>query len=451
MGRKRTGRYSGYIRPFSLIVDLIIINLMAFYFLPSSLNDLSYHLFIAGAWVIISLNVGFYEVYRYTKILEIYGKILQQYFLFLIVDFAYLGYFSESIDSVLLFKVVTGSLILVALAKLFIYYFLRRFRVVFGGNFRTVVIVGSGKSVEHLVKFFNENPDYGYKLIKVFEVGNDSRLVVDEACKYVLDNKIDEMYCSLEDLTTEDVNKFIDFTDNNLKILKFLPDNKEFFSRNLTYQYYGYIPILSLRNIPLDQTTNKVIKRTFDLIFSLIVIVAILSWLTPILAILIRMESKGPTFFKQKRNGLNYKEFYCYKFRSMRLNEISDLYQVSKNDPRITRIGRIIRKTSIDELPQFINVLMGDMSVVGPRPHMVSHTEMYARRIDKFMVRHFIKPGITGLAQTKGFRGEVETDKDIIYRVKYDIFYLENWSLLLDIKIVLYTIYNAIRGEAKAY
>jgi len=309
VGRKRTGRYSGYIRPFSLIVDLIIINLMAFYFLPSSLNDLSYHLFIAGAWVIISLNVGFYEVYRYTKILEIYGKILQQYFLFLIVDFAYLGYFSESIDSVLLFKVVTGSLILVALAKLFIYYFLRRFRVVFGGNFRTVVIVGSGKSVEHLVKFFNENPDYGYKLIKVFEVGNDSRLVVDEACKYVLDNKIDEMYCSLEDLTTEDVNKFIDFTDNNLKILKFLPDNKEFFSRNLTYQYYGYIPILSLRNIPLDQTTNKVIKRTFDLIFSLIVIVAILSWLTPILAILIRMELKGPTIIKHKRNGLNYKEF----------------------------------------------------------------------------------------------------------------------------------------------
>jgi putative colanic acid biosynthesis UDP-glucose lipid carrier transferase len=135
----------------------------------------------------------------------------------------------------------------------------------------------------------------------------------------------------------------------------------------------------------------------------------------------------------------------------MTLNDIADLYQVSKNDPRITKIGRFIRKTSIDELPQFFNVLLGDMSVVGPRPHMVSHTEMYAKRIDKFMVRHFIKPGITGLAQTKGFRGEVETDKDIIYRVKYDIFYLENWSLLLDIKIVFLTIYNAIKGEAKAY
>ena len=163
------------------------------------------------------------------------------------------------------------------------------------------------------------------------------------------------------------------------------------------------------------------IKRIFDIVFSLIIIVGILLWLTPVLYVFIKLES------------------------------IADWEQVSKNDPRITNVGKIIRKTSIDELPQFLNVLLGDMSVVGPRPHMVSHTEMYARRIDKFMVRHFIKPGITGLAQTKGVRGEVETDKDIIFRVKYDIFYLENWSLLLDIKIIYLTIYNAIKGEDKAY
>ena len=135
----------------------------------------------------------------------------------------------------------------------------------------------------------------------------------------------------------------------------------------------------------------------------------------------------------------------------MHLNPIADLEQVQKNDPRITKIGKFIRKTSIDELPQFFNVLLGDMSVVGPRPHMVSHTEMYAKSVDKFMVRHFIKPGITGLAQTNGFRGEVETEKDIINRVKYDIFYLENWSILLDIKIIFATVVNAIKGEKKAY
>jgi len=193
------------------------------------------------------------------------------------------------------------------------------------------------------------------------------------------------------------------------------------------------------------------VKRAFDILFSVGIIIGLLSWLTPLMAIFIKLESSGPVFFRQKRNGLNYKEFNCFKFRSMNLNEIADLEQVSKNDPRITTVGKFIRKTSIDELPQFFNVLLGDMSVVGPRPHMVSHTEMYARRIDKFMVRHFIKPGITGLAQTNGYRGEVENDKDIIYRVKYDIFYVENWSILLDIKIIFMTLYNAIKGEEKAY
>jgi putative colanic acid biosynthesis UDP-glucose lipid carrier transferase len=148
---------------------------------------------------------------------------------------------------------------------------------------------------------------------------------------------------------------------------------------------------------------------------------------------------------------LNNKVFDCYKFRSMKLNDEADLIQVSKNDARVTKIGRLLRKTSMDELPQFFNVLLGDMSVVGPRPHMVSHTNMYAERIDKFMMRHFVKPGITGLAQIKGFRGEVESDKDIINRVRYDIFYMENWSILLDIKIISSTVYYVLKGDKKAY
>jgi len=193
------------------------------------------------------------------------------------------------------------------------------------------------------------------------------------------------------------------------------------------------------------------LKRVFDIIFSSSVIIFILSWLTPLVAILIKLESKGPVFFKQARNGFNYKEFYCYKFRSMTPNSEANFYQATRGDQRITNIGKFIRKTSIDELPQFFNVLFGDMSVVGPRPHMVSHTDMYAKRIDKFMVRHFVKPGITGLAQISGYRGEVETDKDIIGRVKFDIFYIENWSLLLDLKIIFKTAINAVKGEEKAY
>src|SRR5690554_3966799 len=201
----------------------------------------------------------------------------------------------------------------------------------------------------------------------------------------------------------------------------------------------------------MDEPFNKFLKRAFDIVLFFFIIVCVLSWLTPILGLFIKLESKGPVFFKQKRNGLDYKEFYCYKFRSKKPNPDADLYQISKDDERVTRVGRIIRKTSIDELPQFINVLKGEMSVVGPRPHMVSHTYMYAERIDKFMVRHFVKPGITGLAQISGYRGEVETDKDIIGRVKYDIFYIESWSLLLDLKIIFKTFINAVKGEEKAY
>src|SRR5690606_26667285 len=253
------------------------------------------------------------------------------------------------------------------------------------------------------------------------------------------------------ELTNEQINEVVDFADNNLKVLKFLPDNKDIYTKKLQYDYYGYLPVLSLRRIPIEDPLNQFTKRVFDLALSLFVLIFILSWLTPLLAILIKLETKGPVFFKQRRNGLDYKEFYCYKFRSMRINPQADLEQISKNDPRVTRIGRIMRKTSIDELPQFINVLKGEMSVVGPRPHMVSHTEMYAERVDKFMVRHFIKPGITGLAQISGFRGEVDSEHHIINRVKYDIFYLENWSLLLDLKIIFQTIYNAVRGDKQAY
>lgn len=448
---KKTGRYSGYIRPFSYCIDLLSINVLSFVLLPGVFHTLLHTVFISLAWVIIATNIGFYEVYRYTKVVAILNKLLKQFALFTILCFAFSGWYTKYSESQVILYFTIASISLVALIKLFIYYFLRKFRVLFGGNFRQVVIVGNGKSVDQLQEFFNDNPDYGYKLVRVFDFKADKKEQINECFSFVLSTQIDEIYCSLADLNSHQINEFIDFTDNNLKILKFLPDTKEVFSRNLSYDYYDYIPIISMRNIPLDETINKILKRTFDIIFSLLMILGVLSWLIPILALFIKIETKGPVFFKQKRNGLNYKEFYCYKFRSMEPNALADLHQVTKGDTRITKVGRFIRKTSIDELPQFFNVLLGEMSVVGPRPHMVSHTEMYARSIDKFMVRHFIKPGITGLAQTKGFRGEVENDKDIIFRVKYDIFYLENWSILLDLKIVFLTLYNAIKGEAKAY
>lgn len=449
--KNKTGRYSAYIRPFSYFLDLAIINLFACLFLSEVVYSLYFAVFISLSWIIISLNIGFYEVYRFTKVVAIGNRVLKQFVLFTIVCFAFLGLYVKNSNARETIEYTLLSISFITSFKIFVYYFLRKYRTLYGGNFRKVVLLGNPKRIAQLAAFFEENPDYGYKLVRIFSTETDKKMAIESCYNFVKQEKIDEIYCSLFDLTNPQVNDLIDFADNNLKILKFLPDNKEFFARNLKLDYYGYIPILSLRSIPLDDIINQVIKRLFDIVFSLLIIIFVLSWLIPILAIFIKMESHGPIFFMQMRNGLNYKEFNCYKFRSMRLNEIADIEQVSKNDPRITKIGRFMRKTSIDELPQFFNVFLGEMSVVGPRPHMVSHTEMYARKVDKFMVRHFIKPGITGLAQTNGFRGEVENDKDIIYRVKYDIFYMENWSLLLDLKIVFMTLINAVKGEEKAY
>lgn len=415
------------------------------------MSNFGYHTLISFFWLIISYYSGYYEVFRYSKGIEILGKLLKQFIFISLITFAYVGfkYKYVTVDEIEVF--IFWSLFLIGFVKFSIFFLLKKYRILYGGNQRKVILLGNGKSVDELKDFFTTNPDYGYNLVRVFDLKSNKKQELIESMQYVVDNKIDEIYASMNVLSNNEINYLINFVDNNLKTIKFLPDSKNTLFRNLAVEYYEYIPIISLRTIPLDKEVNKRLKRFFDIVFSLFIIVFLLSWLTPVLALIIRLESKGPTFFKQKRNGLNYEEFYCYKFRSMHLNPIADLEQVQKNDPRITRIGKFIRKTSIDELPQFFNVLLGDMSVVGPRPHMVSHTEMYAKSVDKFMVRHFIKPGITGLAQTNGFRGEVETEKDIINRVKYDIFYLENWSLLLDIKIIFATVINAIKGEKKAY
>jgi len=448
----KRGRYSGYIRPISYVLDLTIIQSLAFYWFGDTINNLIFFLIIGISWILLSLRSGFYEIYRFTHLAKILSLIGRQGILFFLIIGCFFGFYQSSENSpAIIFNYVLSVFVLITVGKLSIFFLLKKYRSKLGGNVRNVVILGKNKRTEQLEDFFTEFPSFGYQLHKKFDIKRNKDESLEQVMAYILKNSIDEIYSSISELTNEQLIKLTDFADNNLKILKFLPDNKDLFRKKMEFSYYGVLPILSLRTIPMDKPLNQFIKRSFDIVLSLFIIIFVLSWLTPILGILIKLESKGPIFFKQKRNGLDYQEFYCYKFRSMRPNAMAHLHQVRKGDIRITGIGKIIRKTSMDELPQFINVLKGDMSVVGPRPHMVSHTQMYAERIDKFMVRHFVKPGITGLAQVNGYRGEVEDDNHIINRVKYDIFYLENWSLFLDIKIVFQTIYNAIKGDEKAY
>lgn len=446
------GRYSGFLRPISYGIDLLIINYLANQFLFQDSSSFIFIGFISFSWIILSLASQFYEVYRYTREVTILSLILKQFVLFILIVFAFSGLFNEyNLRPFSVLKYTLTCFAFISFFKFSIYYLLQKYRTEFGGNYRTTVIFGSNKKTLALEKFFKEKQEYGYAHLKTFDVRKLKEAEFNACFQFILNNGVDEIYCSISELSNSQINDIIDFADNNLKILKFLPDNKEIYSKKLKYEYYNYIPILSMRNIPLEDPINQLIKRSFDVFFSSIVIVFVLSWLTPIIALLIKLESRGPVFFKQARNGFNYREFDCYKFRSMTPNKAANLDQATRGDQRVTGVGKFIRKTSIDELPQFFNVFFGDMSVVGPRPHMVSHTNMYAKRIDKFMVRHFVKPGITGLAQISGYRGEVETDKDIIGRVRYDIFYIENWSLLLDFKIILRTFLNIVKGEEKAY
>ena len=448
----KKGRYSGFIRPSIYSIDLLIIIVLAKVCLVMDTHLFLFIGFIAFTWIVTAIKSRFYEVYRYTPLTRIFSLLGIQSILFTLLVFAFFGFFKEisSTPSEIAYYVVyvfAG----ITIIKLGVFYLLKKYRTVLGGNFRRIVILGVNSKTQQLENFFKSNKPYGYQVINKFDIQPSGSQSLESCFAFIVENSIDEIYCSISEFTNEQIREISEFADNNLKILKFIPDNKEIFTKKLNYQYIGITPILSLRTIPIDTPINQFIKRTFDIVMSIVVLVGLLSWLTPIMAILIKLDSKGPVFFKQKRNGLDYKEFYCYKFRSMQPNPSADLHQASRNDDRITRLGRAIRHTSIDELPQFINVLKGEMSVVGPRPHMVSHTHMYAERIDKFMVRHFIKPGITGLAQVSGYRGEVESDNDIINRVKFDIFYVENWSLLLDIKIIIQTVVKALKGDEKAY
>lgn len=445
-------KYFDLVTPMSYLIDLLVINLFA-YFLPINFQTpLLFHAYISLGWVAVSVRNGFYKVHRYAKVAYVLRLLFIQFVFFFLILYAFIGFFKQPVISRLaLGQYFVFASLAIFVIKLLNYFLLMKYREKVNGNSINVVVIGKNNKTNQLVKVFEERTEFGYQFVKQFSSKEGREFDLHECFDFIVNENIDEIYCSISELKNEEITEFINFADNNLKTLKFIPDNKNIYSKKLKFEYYDYIPVLSLREIPLHSPINTFLKRSFDIVFSLIVILGILSWLIPLLAIIITLESKGPVFFRQRRNGIDNREFYCYKFRSMAPNKNADEQSASKNDMRITKVGRFIRSTSIDELPQFYNVLFGTMSVVGPRPHMVRHTNEYAMSVDKYMVRHFVKPGITGLAQVRGYRGEIESESDILNRTKFDIFYIENWSMFLDIKIIVQTVINAFKGEAKAY
>ena len=452
MVKKYAGRYSKYLRPISIMFDLLVVTSFVYLFLDKSLLKVTPMLVFSFSWIISAFITKFYEVYRFTKLIKIISYIFYQLLLFSILVFAFFGVAqnpSPGLSQTLVFLLYT--FIIISLFKFTLFYALQSYRLGFGGNFRKTIIIGNDESVAELKEFFINQKELGYENRMTFKFNKPSDLNLQECFDFIISRNIDEVYCSASELDESQISSLITFCENNFKILKFISKRGGLLSKKLKTDTYGLSTVQSLREMPLSNDLNTILKRTFDVIFSLFVIVFLLSWITPIIALIIKIESRGPVFFKQTRNGIKFREFICYKFRSMIENNDADIQQATKNDKRVTKIGKILRKTSLDELPQFFNVLIGNMSVVGPRPHMIKENERYSKSVDKFMVRHFVKPGITGLAQVKGFRGEVETDEDIINRVKYDIYYLENWSLILDLNIVFLTTINFLTGQKKAY
>lgn len=443
-----------FIIPFSVLAHLVTINVTLYLLTPETyfnpVSVIGYNV----AWLLGALGLNFYTIERKERFITKFHKFLKHYFIFVHSYFALFAFTRIPFSIGYQLFVLSFLLFLLIFYRWFFFTTRRLYRIE-GGNFVNVVMVGKDKNSKAIQKIFDE-PDYGYRYKGYFDnitaEGDKNYLgEVKDSFAYIRENRVEEIYCIASQLTKSELNQLIAFADNNLSRLKIIPDNKEIFTRAMHVDLYGAIPVINLRNSPLERNYAKYGKRAFDIIFSSLVILFILSWSIPLLFILTRWESKGGLFFRQLRHGYNKKSFYCYKFRSMEVNTEADSKMCTRGDTRITRIGRILRKTSIDELPQFFNVLRGEMSVVGPRPHMEAHTMVYAETVDKYLVRHFAKPGITGLAQIKGYRGEITNKSDIINRTRLDIFYLEKWSPLLDLKIIYYTIYNVLAGEKKAF
>lgn len=447
---------------------------------------------------LVVLNIIFFAVYKWTGIYKADDFNAKLRFIILLLNFSYLFsvYFipvniykpvmftdkiaqrALSLIAMHLIVFITGLFFLKpeigALPRLMIYYYLLLF-VVFtvwrviarealklyrktGRNYRRVIIVGAGKTGMNLYAELKKEVTYGYHIHGFFD--DNLRLkntlpnylgMTREVEDYVMRNDIDEIYCTLLNSEDEKILRIFNFAEKKMIRFYIVPEFSRYLKKRLYLESIGSVPVMAVRPEPLQFLSNQIIKRTFDIVFALFFLIVFFPWFYIILGILIKLSSPGPVIFKQLRTGVYGKNFDCYKFRSMKINEVADEKQAEKDDPRVTKFGHFLRRFNLDEIPQFYNVLKGDMSVIGPRPHMLKHTEQYSALIDKYMVRHLVKPGISGWAQVNGYRGETRTTRQMEDRVKYDVWYLENWTFLLDLKILFVTVLNMFKGEKNAY
>lgn len=395
---------------------------------------------------------------RKTRKIEIVRKVAENCLKFMVISIAFItlaGYEGISTRFLIAFHFI--NFIILIVWRILCYKGIRIFRSK-GRNSQNCVYLGSSESIWELSHEMSESTS-GYHISGYFDDTPNEKLsrkipylgTTKDILNYLETHKVHNVYSSLPSQNSEVILQVIYWCEQNFAYFYHVPHVRNYLQRRMWLETVGDVPVLSLHATPLSDLDNRFMKRMFDLLVSGIFLCTVFPFIYIIVGGIIKITSPGPIFFKQKRNGINGKEFWCYKFRSMKVNKDADKVQATKNDPRKTKFGDFMRKTNIDELPQLINVFMGDMSLVGPRPHMLKHTVEYSRLIDDYMVRHFVKPGITGWAQVTGFRGETKELHQMEGRVKADIWYMEHWSFLLDIQIIYKTFANVIHGEKNAY
>jgi len=393
-------------------------------------------------WLFLAALRKDYKVGRTTDYLftvqKLFGTLLWFFFIISVMWIAFQAY---QLSRLFLLVDAVVMMALLSFYRVGVHITLKQYRSR-GGNYRNAVIIGKGGTSYRLAKVFQSRRDFGINFLGYYDDVTtclETRGNLDDFFREAKEMELDLIYIN-ERLDLRTMKKIVNFADEHYIKVKVIPGGNLQLEKKLTFSKYGEFFVINVNAIPLDNLINRTTKRVFDIVFSLIVVLFVLSWMIPLVGLLIKLESRGPIFFIQHRNGENNRVFKCLKFRSMTPNDYADTHQATKNDPRVTRIGKFLRNSSLDEMPQFLNVLIGDMSIVGPRPHTVPMNETFKTQIEKYNARHKIKPGITGLAQVKGYRGEIIKPYQIRSRVRLDYFYIQNWSMWMDMNIVMKTI-----------
>ena len=455
--------YSRYIPFISIVGDFILLNLFfvagfcyfhdtGFCFAP---RYILFYTYLNITWFILVFVFGANRIDRNTSkksVFFTYVKIIVFFFFLFLIYFQvtslpyYPRYFIKYLFPLFFALLITWKF------SLYYAFYLYRKR---GFNYREVIILGYTPATVELQHYFNGNKWHGYRFLGFFSENPEEKSQhlghLKDLRAYLESTHIDEVYIALNVIPQAllaDISELI--SEYPVKV-RIVPDLGTFSLKSAELIPYGISPVLQIHPGPLSYWYNQLIKRIFDIALSFFMTIFVLSWMTLFLYLITRFGPGGGVFFKQQRTRIDGKVFTCIKYRTMHDNTDADLRQATREDERVTGVGSFLRKYSLDELPQFINVLMGDMSVVGPRPHMLAHTEQYRKLIRQFMLRHTVKPGITGLAQVNGYRGEIKNLADIKNRVESDVKYIETWSFNLDIKIMLLTFWVLIRGQKEAY